>query len=67
MLFADKSIVPALFWTSATDEGCEDSFGYCTSNRLLRTEARSVLFCLKSAHKNVNDYSGGGLEIQTTT
>ncbi|XP_059488790.1 uncharacterized protein LOC132204343 isoform X2 [Neocloeon triangulifer] len=30
----------AQFWTSGTDLGCEGSFGYCSSNRLLRREAR---------------------------
>ncbi|XP_059470805.1 uncharacterized protein LOC132193884 isoform X2 [Neocloeon triangulifer] len=33
-------ISPAQFWTSGTDAGCEGNFGYCSSNRLLRKEAR---------------------------
>jgi len=37
---ADGSVQPGSFWTSATDQGCEDSFGYCSTNRLVREEAR---------------------------
>jgi len=39
MLLA-KNLTTSLFWTSATDNGCEDSFGYCSSKRLVREEAR---------------------------
>lgn len=28
------------FWSSATDLGCNDHYAYCTTNRLLREEAR---------------------------
>ncbi|XP_059485064.1 uncharacterized protein LOC132202272 isoform X2 [Neocloeon triangulifer] len=41
--FKNGKILPAQFWTSGTDLGCEGNFGYCSSNRLLRKEARWVL------------------------
>jgi hypothetical protein len=31
---------PSKFWTSGTDLGCEGNFGYCSTNRLLRNEAK---------------------------
>jgi hypothetical protein len=34
-----------MFWTSGTDLGCDGNFGYCTTNRLLRDEAKCV--CIK--------------------
>jgi len=33
---------PSMFWTSGTDLGCDGNFGYCTTNRLLRDEAKCV-------------------------
>jgi hypothetical protein len=38
-LLKDSSATPSIFWTSATDEGCEGSFGYCSTSRLVRKEA----------------------------
>lgn len=33
----------AKFWTSGMDLGCKGSYGYCTTNRLLRDEAKCVV------------------------
>jgi hypothetical protein len=41
--FQDKTVGLSMFWTSATDEGCEGSFGFCSTNRLVRREARFEL------------------------
>ncbi|XP_059470982.1 uncharacterized protein LOC132193989 [Neocloeon triangulifer] len=37
---SNSAIASGLFWTSGTDMGCEDFFGFCTTNRLVRGEAR---------------------------
>ncbi|XP_065335023.1 uncharacterized protein LOC135936209 [Cloeon dipterum] len=38
--FNNASIRGENFWTSATDQGCRYNFGFCSSNRLLRENAR---------------------------
>jgi len=34
-LVANKSIPAGKYWTSASDEGCEKAFGWCTVNKLV--------------------------------
>ena len=41
--FAAGKLLEATFWTSATDLGCEGSFGYCSTKKLIRDEAKQVL------------------------
>jgi len=36
LLIAGKSIPVDTYWTSASDEGCEKSFGWCAVNKLVR-------------------------------
>ncbi|CAB3360241.1 Hypothetical predicted protein [Cloeon dipterum] len=38
--FKNASITSGKFWTSATDEGCKKTFGFCSSKNLLREDAR---------------------------
>ncbi|XP_059491113.1 uncharacterized protein LOC132205819 [Neocloeon triangulifer] len=39
-VFKQGSGDTSVFWTSGTDAGCEDYFGYCSTNRLAREESR---------------------------
>jgi hypothetical protein len=61
--FAAAKQPPAMFWTSGTDLECEGNFGYCTTNRLLRDEAKCVFYRKTlSIAKTVKIYS---IELST--
>ncbi|XP_065334951.1 uncharacterized protein LOC135936163 [Cloeon dipterum] len=38
--FNNASIRGEKFWTAATDQGCKKNFGFCSTNRLVRDNAR---------------------------
>ncbi|XP_059468841.1 uncharacterized protein LOC132192759 [Neocloeon triangulifer] len=38
--FKQGKLEPSKFWTSGTDYGCENAFGFCGSNTLLRDDSR---------------------------
>jgi len=52
----DATIPSSVFWTSGTDLGCEGNYGYCSTKRLLRSEARlnAILFGANTHNKLFN-------------